>query len=307
MANLLYRTSTSATTPSSTSAKGSPLTNLEIDGNFKSVNDDLSSKITSDGSATLTNKTFDTAGTGNTLKINGTAVSDKTGTGKVVLDTSPTLTAPILGAATATTLNKITFTQPASGSTLTIIDGKTLTTNKTLTLDGTDGKTLSVNKSLTLDGTDSKTLSVNNTITLNAGSDGVTVNVGAGGTMANLGSNAFTAPQIPSISAETAPTSNAVTWDITSKQVLRLNLNANITTFTVSGTLASYAGVSYMVVVRYNGGSSITWPTSVKWAAGTAPTLTGTSGKVDIFFFSIETTDGTNYYLCDTGNRQNVG
>lgn len=42
--------------------------------------------------ATLTNKTFDTAGTGNSFSINGTAVSDKTGTGKVVLDASPALT-----------------------------------------------------------------------------------------------------------------------------------------------------------------------------------------------------------------------
>ncbi len=41
--------------------------------------------------ATLTNKTFDTAGSGNVLKINGTQVSDITGTGKVVLDNSPTI------------------------------------------------------------------------------------------------------------------------------------------------------------------------------------------------------------------------
>jgi hypothetical protein len=42
--------------------------------------------------ATLTNKTFDTAGVGNSLNINGTAVTDTTGTGKVVLDASPALT-----------------------------------------------------------------------------------------------------------------------------------------------------------------------------------------------------------------------
>jgi len=41
---------------------------------------------------TLTNKTFDTAGAGNVLKVNGTQISDKTGTGKAVLDTSPTIT-----------------------------------------------------------------------------------------------------------------------------------------------------------------------------------------------------------------------
>lgn len=41
--------------------------------------------------AVMTNKTFDTAGTGNVFKINGTQITDKTGSGKAVLDTSPTL------------------------------------------------------------------------------------------------------------------------------------------------------------------------------------------------------------------------
>lgn len=50
---------------------------------------------------TLTNKTFDTAGAGNVLKVNGTQISDKTGTGKAVLDTSPTLSNPIVGTQTA--------------------------------------------------------------------------------------------------------------------------------------------------------------------------------------------------------------
>jgi hypothetical protein len=53
--------------------------------------DTLVGKATTDD---FTNKTFDTAATGNVLKINGTQVSDVTGTGKVVLDTSPTLTTP---------------------------------------------------------------------------------------------------------------------------------------------------------------------------------------------------------------------
>lgn len=50
-----------------------------------------------------------------------------TGSGAVVLQTSPTLTTPVLGVATATTINKLTFTQPATGATLTLPDGVTLT------------------------------------------------------------------------------------------------------------------------------------------------------------------------------------
>lgn len=55
---------------------------------------------------------------------------------------SPTLTTPNLGVATATSINKITLTTPATSATLTIANGKTLTANKTLTLDGTDGTTI---------------------------------------------------------------------------------------------------------------------------------------------------------------------
>lgn len=66
------------------------------------------------------------------------AVTDETGSGALVFATSPTLVTPTLGAATATTINKVTITQPATGSTLTLTDGKTLAVTNTLTLSGTD-------------------------------------------------------------------------------------------------------------------------------------------------------------------------
>lgn len=48
---------------------------------------------------------------------------------------SPTLITPVLGVATATSINKITFTQPATGATLTIPDGLTATVSGTNTGD----------------------------------------------------------------------------------------------------------------------------------------------------------------------------
>jgi hypothetical protein len=89
-----------------------------------------------------------------------------TGTGSMVLSTSPTLATPVLGVATATSINKVAFTAPATGSTLTIADGKTLTVSNSGTLGGADGwtlaiaasKTLTVSNSLTLVGTDSTTM-----------------------------------------------------------------------------------------------------------------------------------------------------
>jgi hypothetical protein len=82
------------------------------------------------------------------------ALTDETGSGSAVFATSPTLVTPVLGVATATTINKVTITAPATSATLTIANAKTLTVNNSLTLAGTDAKTLTVSNSLTLAGTD---------------------------------------------------------------------------------------------------------------------------------------------------------
>ena len=151
--------------------------------------DTLVGKQTTD---VLTNKTFDTAGTGNSFSINGvavtantgtgavaretsptfvtpalgtpssgtltsctglpistgvsglgagvatflatpssanliTAVTDETGTGSLVFANTPTLVTPVLGVATATSVNKVAITAPATSATLTIPDGITMT------------------------------------------------------------------------------------------------------------------------------------------------------------------------------------
>ena len=69
-------------------------------------------------------------------------LSDETGSGSAVFATSPSLTTPSLGVASATSVNKVAITAPATGSTLTIVDGKTLTASNTLAFAGTDGSTI---------------------------------------------------------------------------------------------------------------------------------------------------------------------
>lgn len=76
------------------------------------------------------------------------ALTNETGSGFVVFSTSPTLTTPtlttptmttpVLGVATATSINKVAITAPATSATLTIANGKTLTANNSITLAGTD-------------------------------------------------------------------------------------------------------------------------------------------------------------------------
>jgi Major tropism determinant N-terminal domain len=70
------------------------------------TSDTLVGRATTD---TLTNKTFDTAGTGNVLKINGTQVSAVTGTGSIVLATSPTITTPTISGTITLSSSGITF------------------------------------------------------------------------------------------------------------------------------------------------------------------------------------------------------
>ena len=79
---------------------------------------------------TLTNKTFDTAGTGNVFRINGTQITANTGTGSNVLASSPTLTSanltvPVIAGTGAT------FTGSTSGTTALVA---TATASGTLTL-----------------------------------------------------------------------------------------------------------------------------------------------------------------------------
>lgn len=70
--------------------------------------------------------TFMSASTALTALGSGTA---PTGTGVVVLATSPTLVTPALGAATATSINKVSITAPATTATLTLANNSTFTTS----------------------------------------------------------------------------------------------------------------------------------------------------------------------------------
>lgn len=90
--------------------------------------------------------TFNNKGSGTVTAVsvasaNGFAGSSSGGA-TPALTLSTTITGTLQGNGTAISASKVTLTQPGTGSTLTIIDGKTLTVNKSLTLDGTDSTTM---------------------------------------------------------------------------------------------------------------------------------------------------------------------
>jgi len=67
-------------------------------------------------------------------------ISNETGSGALVFGTSPSLTTPSLGVATATSINGLTIT--TTTGTFTLANAKTFVVNNGLTLSGTDGTTM---------------------------------------------------------------------------------------------------------------------------------------------------------------------
>lgn len=97
--------------------------------------------------------------------------------------------------------------------------------------------------------------------------------------------------------AYTANSGTAITLALTNGtvQIITLTGNATITMPTAA------VGKSFILFLRQDatGSRSVTWST-VNWASATAPTITGTASKQDIYsFFS----DGTSWYGVTVGQN----
>jgi len=89
--------------------------------------------------------------------------------------------------------------------------------------------------------------------------------------------------------------SNAATLNLTDGDNFTHTLTENVT-YTFSNPAASGKVSAFSLkVTQDTTARTITWPSSVDWAAATAPTLTATSGGVDVFVF-VTYDGGTNYY-----------
>lgn len=123
--------------------------------------------------------------------------------------------------------------------------------------------------------------------------------IASGDTVAIPSGSTLTNPTVTNYTetAYTANTGTAITVSLANGtvQILTLTGNATITMPTAA------AGKSFIIILRQDGtGSrSVTWST-VNWAGATAPTVTGTASKQDIFsFFS----DGTSWYGATLGQN----
>jgi len=90
-------------------------------------------------------------------------------------------------------------------------------------------------------------------------------------------------------------TGTATTIDLATATNFVHDLTGN-TTYTFSNPATTGNATAFTLkVIQDTTARTITWPASVDWAGGTAPTLTATSGGVDVFvFYTID--GGTTYY-----------
>ncbi len=96
----------------------------------------------------------------------------------------------------------------------------------------------------------------------------------------------------------TANTSTAYTVDLANGSVQILTLTGNCTFTFPTAT----AGKGFTMLLKQDGTGSrtVTWPSSVKWPASTAPTITSTASKGDKFVF---VGDGTYWWGSNAGQN----
>ena len=250
--------------------------------------DTLVGKATTD---TLTNKTVNlTSNTlsGTTAQFN-TALSDgdfATLAGTETL-TNKTLTTPVLGVATATSVNKVALTAPATSATLTIADGKTLTASNSLTLAGTDATTMTFpSSSATVAG-----LAIAQSFTAKQTFTGAT---------GSLASAFINATESSTISATAA--TGTINYDVTTQSVLYYTSNASANwTVNIRGNATTSlntlmtTGDSLTVVFLVTQGSTAYYNNALtidgnsvtpKYQGGTAWTAGNVSG-IDAYSYTI--------------------
>ena len=194
-----------------------------------------------------------------------------TGTGKMVLDTSPTLVTPVLGVATATSINKLTVTAPATSATLTVADGASLVTAGAFSL------------TLTSTATTNVTLPTTGTLATLAGSEAFTNKTLTNPTVTNY---------VETVVAIGTVTSSS-TLSLTNGTVQTATLTASTAcTFTMPTATAGKSFVLLLKQAASTGNGTATF-TGVKFGSAGAPTITATAGKMDILTFIA---DGTNWY-----------
>lgn len=246
-----------------------------------------------------------------TLTSGVLGTTSTTGSGNVVLATSPTLVTPALGTPSALTLTNATGLPvagiTASTSTALGVGSVELGHATDTTLSRSSAGQLAV-EGVTVSMNSTSAIHTASTIELGHASD-TTLSRSASGTLAVEGVDVLTTSNAKTVTNKTLtnPTVNnyvegtvaigtvttASTIDLTNGTVQTATLTASTAcTFTMPTAGAGKSFVLYLKQAASTGNGTATF-TSVKWPTAGAPTITATAGKMDILSF---VSDGTNWY-----------
>ena len=219
-------------------------------------------------SASVTNTLMLPAGANSTLV---SLVSTDTLTNKTL--TSPKINEDVAVTSTATELN--------------LLDGVTSTTAELNILDGVTSTAAELN---ILDGVTSTAAELNYldiaTLGLTAASKAVTADANGVITLDNGFSEEY---------AAVTSSSNVVSLNLRTASNFSHDLTENTTISFTNPADTGKVSAATLRIIQGSTARTITWNSSIKWAADTAPTLTTTDDAVDIFvFYTVD--GGTTYY-----------
>ncbi|MHC5536649.1 hypothetical protein ACYOEI_00060 [Singulisphaera rosea] len=227
------------------------------------------------------------AGFASTVASKTSAYTVTTSDSVVLCDaTSSAFTVTLLSASTVSTGRRFTIKKvDSSGNAITIA------TTSSQTIDGASTKSLSSQWSALTVVSDGSNWQVENLGT--AGSQGAQGSAGPQGFQGASGTGSQGPQGIGVNHPFTTDTDGStVTFDMSTSTVHSVTLGGN-RTLAVSNVTS---GQTFLVILKQDGTGSrtVTWFSGITWANGTAPTLTTTANKQDVFsFLQI----GTNTYL----------
>jgi hypothetical protein len=223
------------------------------------------------------------------------------------LDSSITIT----GLSTTATGTVLTLSDTATTSTVNlIIDNDKEIRFREATANGTNyvslsaPTTLASDLALTLpsaDGTSGQFLSTNGSGILSFASGGVTgVSTSATGTVLTLSDSNILFGKGGYFAEATLTDGATVTWNASTQQVCKLTLGGNRTlSAPTNGVTGQF--ISIAVIQDGTGSRTLTWNSAYEFTGDTAPTLTTTVSKADLFVFRY---NGTVWH--ETGRNLNL-